>query len=304
MAPALETRDILRKVREVELRTRRLVDETLVGSYHSIFKGRGMDFAKVREYVPGDEVRGIDWNVTARTGRPFVKEFTEERELTILLMIDVSASGEFGSSERSKREWVAELGSVLAFSALKNSDKVGLVLFTDEVELYVPPGKGRGHVLRLIREILAFEPKGRRTDLQQAIRFANRVLNRRAITFLISDFNLLGEFDTALEDLRPKLASMNRRHDVVPMVVRDPREAELPDVGLLTLEDAETGEQIELDTRQAAVREDYTREARRRQAALTRALRSGGMDVLELSTDAPYLSVLRTFFANRKRRLA
>ncbi len=303
MAPALETRDILRKVRQVELRTRRLVDETLVGSYHSIFKGRGMDFAKVREYVPGDEVRGIDWNVTARTGRPFVKEFTEERELTILLMIDVSASGEFGSSEQSKREWVAELGSVLAFSALKNSDKVGLILFTDEVELYVPPGKGRAHVLRLIREILAFQPKGRRTDIQHAIQFANRVLHRRAITFLISDFNLLGDFDAVLEDLRPKLASMNRRHDVVPMVVRDPREGELPDVGLLTLEDAETGEQIELDTRRVAVREDYAREARRRQAGLMRALRSGGMDVLELSTDAPYLPVLRTFFANRKRRL-
>ena len=304
MSTAIDTTDILRKVRQVELRTRRLVDETLVGSYHSVFKGRGMDFAKVREYVPGDEVRTIDWNVTARTGRPFVKEFTEERELTILLMIDVSASGEFGSSERSKREWVAELGSVLAFSALANNDKVGLILFSDEVELYVPPGKGRGHVLRIIREILAFQPQGRRTDIQTAIHFANQVLHRRAVTFLISDFNLLGDFDAELAALRPKLASMNRRHDLVPMVVRDRREEELPDVGLLTLEDAETGEQIELDTRRASVRDAYAKEARRRRHALTRTMRSGGMDVLELSTDAPYLPALRTFFANRKRRLA
>lgn len=296
--------DILRKVRQIELRTRRLVDDTLVGSYHSVFKGRGMDFAKVREYVPGDEVRGIDWNVTARMGRPFVKEFTEERELTVLLMIDVSASGEFGSGDTSKRAWMAELGSVLAFSALRNRDKVGLILFTDEVELYLPPAKGRGHVLRLIREILAFEPRGRRTDVAGAIHFANQVLHRRAITFLISDFHLLGDFDARIEALRPKLASMNRRHDVVPMVVRDPREAALPDVGLLTLEDAETGEQIELDTRRSSVRAAYAREAVRRRARLGRAIRSGGMDLLELDTDRPYLPVLKTFFANRKRRLA
>jgi len=299
-----EVREILRRVRQIELRTRRLIDDTLVGSYHSVFKGRGMDFAKVREYVPGDEVRGIDWNVTARTGRPFVKEFTEERELTVLLMIDVSASGEFGSGEASKRAWMAELGSVLAFSALRNRDKVGLILFSDEVELYLPPAKGRGHVLRLIREILAFEPRGRRTDVLGAIHFANQVLHRRAITFLISDFHLLGDFDARLDSLRPKLASMNRRHDVVPMVVRDPREAVLPDVGLLTLEDAETGEQVELDTRRGSVRAAYAREAERRRAKLGLALRSGGMDVLELDTHRPYLPVLKSFFANRKRRIA
>lgn len=298
------TREILRKVRQIELQTNRLVDETLAGQYHSIFKGRGMDFDKVREYVPGDEVRAIDWNVTARTGRPFVKEFTEERELTILLMIDVSASGEFGSVDRSKREWVAELGSVLAFSALRNNDKVGLILFTDDVELYIPPRKGHSHALRIIREILFFQPRGRRTDIVQALDFANRVLHRQAIAFLVSDFGLLGDFDAELERLRPKLAAMNRRHDLVAMAVNDPREFEFPDVGLLTLEDAETGEQVEIDTSRAGVRHAFAQETERRRRKLGHAVRSGGVDLLELSTDRPYLPALLSFFGKRQRRRA
>jgi len=298
------SREILRKVRQIELKTNRLVDDSLAGQYHSIFKGRGMDFAKVRAYVPGDEVRAIDWNVTARSGRPFVKEFTEERELTILLMIDVSASGEFGSIDRSKREWMAELGSVLAFSALRNNDKVGLLLFTDEVELYIPPRKGRAHALRLIREILFFQPEGWGTDVVAALDFANQVLHRSAITFLISDFQLPGEFETELARLRPKLHTMNRRHDVVAMAVQDPRESALPDVGWLTLEDAETGEQVDVDTSSPLVRLSFEGEAERRRRALRHAVRAGGIDLLELATDEPYLPALLHFFSTRRRRRA
>jgi len=297
-------REILKKVRQIELKTSRLVDDSLAGQYHSVFKGRGMDFDRVRDYVPGDEIRSIDWNVTARTGRPHIKEFTEERELTILLMIDVSASGEFGSLDQSKREWTAELGSVLAFSALRNNDKVGLILFTDEVELYIPPRKGRAHALRVIREILFFEPRGRRTDVVAAMDFASRVLKRRAITFLISDFALLGDPDEALDRLRPKLASLGRRHDLVAMAVRDPREAALPDVGRWMLEDAETGEQVEIDTSDQEVRRLFAAEAERRRRRLAHVVRGSGLDLLELSTDRPFLPALLSFFARRRRRLA
>src|SRR5476651_2808108 len=201
MDPAV-TREILKKVRQVELRTRRLVTDALAGAYHSVFKGRGMDFDEVREYSPGDEVRTIDWNVTARSGRPFVKKFTEERELTILLLVDVSASGNFGSTSQSKREMAAELASVLAFSAIRNSDKVGLILFSDQIEQYIPPKKGRRHVLRVVREILYFEPKNRGTDIVQALDFANRVTRRRAVTFLISDFQTSGDQKQALASLQ------------------------------------------------------------------------------------------------------
>lgn len=297
------TKEILKKVRQVEVRTSRLVNDTLAGSYQSVFKGRGMNFDEVREYVAGDEIRTIDWNVTARTGIPHIKKFSEERELTIMLMIDVSGSGDFGSSQSSKREVMAEIGSVLAFSAVRNNDKVGLVLFSDFVELYVPPQKGRSHILRLIREILFFQPKGRKTDLVAALDFVNRVTKRKCVAFLISDFCLPGDFEDGLSKLQPKLQVTNRRHDLISMIVSDPRESELPDVGWLTIEDAESGAQVELDTSDPAVRRGYQEVAAARTKELHRAIRSAGVDLLDLSTDTSYIPPLMNFFGKRQRRI-
>ncbi len=297
------TREILKKVRQIEVRTNRLVSDSLAGSYHSVFKGRGMNFDEVREYVPGDDIRTIDWNVTARTGTPYIKKFTEERELTIILMIDISGSGDFGSQSTSKRELMAELGSVLAFSAVRNNDKVGLVLFTDFIELYIPPKKGRSHILRIIREILYFQPHGRKTDLQTVLDFTNRVMKRKCVAFLISDFCLTGNFDNALTDLQPKLQISNRRHDLIALAVSDPREFELPDIGWITLEDAENGEQVDLNTSDKTIRERYTREARTRQNKLHKHIRTAGIDLLDLATDRPYLPVLLSFFNARRGRV-
>jgi uncharacterized protein (DUF58 family) len=260
-----------------------------------------MDFDEVREYMPGDEVRTIDWNVTARAGRPFVKKFTEERELTILLMVDVSASGNFGSGSQSKRQMAAELASVLAFSAIRNSDKVGLVLFSDQIEQYIPPKKGRQHVLRVIREILFFEPHSRGTDIIRALDFANRVTLHRAIMFLVSDFELPNQ-DQAVADLRRAVRLANRRHDVVALHVHDLREAELPDIGQLAIEDAESGELIELDTTDDRVRTRFAELAQQRLDNLRRALAAEGVDNLDLDTRQPYEPALRSFFKNRERR--
>lgn len=296
------TKEILKKVRQVEVRTNRLVNDTLAGNYHSVFKGRGMNFDEVREYVPGDDIRAIDWNVTARTGVPHIKKFTEERELTIMLMIDISGSGEFGSGPRSKREMMAELGSILAFSARRNNDRVGLILFSDFVELYIPPQKGRSHILRVIREILFFQPQGTKTDLFLPLDFINRVAKRRCVTFLISDFCLPGVFEETLGRLQPKLQITNRRHDLISMIVSDPREHQLPDVGWLTLEDAESGEQVEVNTSDPAIRRGYAELALSRQKSVRRAIRSAGLDLLDLSTDQPYLPALFNFFKSRQRR--
>ncbi len=296
------TREILKKVRQIEVRTKRLVNDNLAGSYQSVFKGRGMNFDEVREYVPGDDIRSIDWNVTARTGIPHIKKFTEERELTIMLMIDISGSGDFGSVQNSKRELMAEIGSVLAFSAVRNNDKVGLVLFTDVVELYIPPKKGRGHILRLIREILYFQAQGRKTDLSAPLDFTNRVIKRKCVAFLISDFCLPGNFDAALQELRPKLQISNRRHDLITVIVSDPREFELPDVGWLTLEDAESGQQVELNTSDAAIRQQYNTMAKERQKTLQRVIRSLGIDLLDLLTSTSYLPPLLNFFKARQGR--
>ncbi len=298
------TKEILKKVRQVEVRTSRLVNDTLAGSYQSVFKGRGMNFDEVREYVPGDEIRTIDWNVTARTGIPHIKKFTEERELTIMLMIDVSGSGDFGSGDSSKREVMAELGSILAFSAVRNNDKVGLLLFSDFVELYIPPKKGRSHILRLIREILFFQPQGRKTDLLIPLDFINRVIKRKCVAFLISDFCLPGDFEDGLSLLQPKLQVSNRRHDLISMIISDPREHELPDVGWLTIEDAETGAQVELDTSDPAIRRGYAELATGRKQALHKSIRSAGVDLLDLSTDESYIPPLLNFFGRRRRRLS
>lgn len=297
-----QAREILKKVRSIEIRTSRLVNDSLAGQYHSVFKGRGMDFDEVREYVPGDEVRAIDWNVTARAGHPFIKKFTEERELTLLLMVDVSASGNFGSGPQSKRQMAAELASVLAFSAIRNSDKVGLVLFSDQIEQYIPPKKGRQHALRVIREILCFEPHSRGTDIVRALDFANQVTNRRAIMFLVSDFELPNQ-DQALDDMRRAIRLAGRRHDVVALHVQDLRESELPDIGQLAIEDAETGDLIELNTGDRHVRERFAELARDRMNTLSRAFASEGVDALNLDTRESYEPALRTFFKNRQRRM-
>ena len=296
------TREILKKVRQIEVRTNRLVNDSLAGSYHSVFKGRGMNFDEVREYVPGDDIRTIDWNVTARTGIPHIKKFTEERELTIMLMIDISSSGDFGSSTASKREIMAELGSVLAFSAVRNNDKVGLILFTDFVELYIPPKKGRSHILRVIREILFFQPRGSRTDLKVPLDFVNRVAKRRCVAFLISDFCLPGNFSDSLQELVPKIRVSNRRHDLISLSISDPREAELPDIGWITLEDAESGEQVDINTSDPAIRSDYAKLSRERRLQISRAIRSSGVDLLELSTGSSYVPPLLGFFKARQRR--
>lgn len=289
-------RDILKKIRHLELRTRGLVEAAFAGQYRSVFKGRGMNFEEVRQYQPGDEVRTIDWNVTARLGEPFVKKFTEERELTVVLVVDVSASGDFGSVRLSKRELAAEVASLLAFSAIRNNDKVGLLLFSDSVELFIPPKKGRAHTLRLIREILFFEPKGRGTAPALALEYLNRVVTRRSVVFLISDFQT--------PDFSRELSVTSRRHDLIAIPVVDPREEELPDVGIVTLEDAETGEQIEVDTGSRTARAAYGRLMEKRRAELLRMLRGKRIDAIPLRTDADYLPALRNFFRTRERRLA
>ena len=294
--------EILKKVRQIEIRTNRLVNETVGGQYHSVFKGRGMDFEEVREYVPGDEVRAIDWNVTARTGRPFVKKFTEERELTILLLVDLSASGSFGSTTQSKRELAAEVASVLAFSAIRNHDKVGLILFTDRIEQYIPPRKGRSHVLRVVREILFFEARHRGTDVPRALDFANQVVRRRAVAFLLSDLMIPGGLAAGRDALARALRLTAKRHDLVALTIADPHERTLPDVGWVTLEDAETGEQLEVDTSSAALRARFAEAASAEDQEIRQMLRAAGVDALDLSTAAPYLPALLRFFRMRARR--
>src|SRR5665213_4388953 len=292
------------RMRQLEIRTRRLVNDSLVGEYQSVFKGRGMNFDEVREYVAGDEVRTIDWNVTARAGRPFVKKFTEERELTMLLLVDISASGAFGSGAHSKRDLAAELASALAYSAIRNSDKVGLLLYSDRIEQYLPPKKGRRHILRVVREILYHEPQGRGTDSVRALDVAGHLLHRRAIVFMISDFLSPGDPDRARTNLRRALRQTNRRHDVVAVHIEDPREKVLPNVGMLAIEDAETGEVVELDTANPNVRDRFSQEAQERSRRLVSDLRSEGVDTLQLDTGSPYMPALQRFFKNRERRRA
>ncbi len=295
--------EILARVRRMEVRTSRLVDDTMAGRYASVFKGRGMDFDRVRNYMPGDDVRTIDWNVTARTGDPYVKLFTEERELTILLMIDVSASSDFGSVADSKRELAAEAAGVLAASAIRNRDKVGLVLFSDSVELYIPPAKGRTHILRLIREALFFQPEKRGTDIGAALDFANRVISRRAVVFLVSDFHPGAPFAEKLAAMRKKLRITSRHHDVIAVSVTDPREEEIPDVGRICVEDSETGAVVQLDTGKRKVRDAYRDQSRERRAKTAATIRSTGIDLLEFTNGTNWLPELVSFFRNRRQRI-
>lgn len=294
--------EILGRVRRLEVRTSRLVDDALAGRYASVFKGRGMDFDRVRNYVPGDDVRTIDWNVTARTGEPHVKLFTEERELTILLLIDVSASADFGSVVDSKRELAAEAAGVLAASAIRNRDKVGLILFSDTVELYIPPGKGRMHIMRLIRETLFFQPMRGGTDIAQALDFANQVSHRKSVIFLVSDFCLGTPFEERLNHLRNKLQITNRRHDVIAVAVTDPREESLPDVGRICIEDAESGLVVEIDTGSAKVRAAFANQSCQRRELTAARIRSIGVDLLEFVNGQNWLPELMGFFRNRRQR--
>jgi uncharacterized protein (DUF58 family) len=286
--------EVLKEVRRIQIVARRQVNDLLAGEYQSVFKGRGMEFDTVREYLPGDEIRSIDWNVTARSGAPYVKTFCEERELTVLLAVDVSASGAFGSQRLTKMETAAEVAAVLMFTARKNNDKVGLLFFAEDVIRYIPPRKGRGNVLRLIREILAAEPVRAETNISRALEFIGRVQRRRCVVFLMSDF--LGP------DCSRALAVANQRHDCIAVTLQDPREAELPDVGFLTLRDAETDEILELDTRHPKVRALFAKAAAEREQRLSGWLRRAGVDRLEIRTDQPYSRSLQRFFHMRERQ--
>ena len=295
-------KEILKKVKKIEIRTKRLVNDVFSGEYHSVFQGRGMEFAEVREYQPGDDVRSIDWNVTARMGRPFVKRFQEERELTVILIIDLSASGAFGTADpveddelpKTKRELAAELSAVLAFSAIKNNDKVGLIIFTDEVEKYVPPKKGRQHVLRVIREVLHYQPKRKGSNIKAALEFFNRIATRKVSAFLISDF-MDTDFDKALQ-------IANKKHDCIAIRITDPRELELPNVGMIEIEDAETGELLLVDTADKNFREQYKKNNQIRMEELRERLKKIAVDHIDIFTDQSYVQPLMKFFKLREKR--
>jgi uncharacterized protein (DUF58 family) len=288
------TREQLKAVRKIQIRTSHLVSDLFGGEYHSVFKGRGMEFAEVRQYQPGDEVRTIDWNVTARTGEPYIKRFTEERELTVMLLVDASGSTRFGSVRQFKQELAAEIAALLAFSAISNNDKVGLVIFTDRIELAVPPRKGTRHVLRVIREILNHVPLGRGTDIPLALDHLQKVVPRRCVAFLLSDF--------LAPELRRPLRVANRRHDLIAIVLEDPREHELPDVGLLSLADSESGETHIVDTADPAVRAEFRRRQTAARGERDRFLRGLDVDAVTVRTDQPYATALLRFFRQRERR--
>ncbi len=286
---------VMAQIQRIRIRTQRIVNDMLSGEYESVFKGSGMIFKEVREYVPGDDVRSIDWNVTARTGHPHVKVMTEEHEQTVMLMVDASASGRFGSGTRFKSELAAELGAVLAYSAIKNNDRVGLLIFTDEVELFVRPQKGRKHVLRVIREILCHTPGRRGTDLAKALDYLNQVVKRHAIVFIISDF-MVSDYETALRMTR-------RKHDTIAVAIDDIREAVLPDVGVVAVRDAETGEETIVDTGLASLRAAYADEAQRRIDARRTLLERLRVDLISLEVEEDYVRALHRFFRMRERRL-
>jgi len=286
-------KEVLQKVRQIEIRTRRIVDSMLSGSYHSAFKGKGMEFSEVRPYIDGDDVRTIDWNVTARMGAPYIKKYIEERELTVMLVVDASASGNFGSVDKFKGEMAVELCSLLAFSAIRNNDRVGLVIFTSDVESYIPPRKGRNHVLRVIRELLYFHPKNRGTNIGNALKFLNRVQTRTSVVFLVSDFISAG--------FEAPLRVSAKRHDLVTISVSDPREEIIPRIGLVELEDAETGETALFDTRNRRATEAYRKERERHRAQLDDLFRSTGVDEIKVSTESGYVAPIVKFFRKREK---
>lgn len=290
--------ELLRQVRRLEIRTRALVSEVFAGEYHSVFKGRGMEFAEVREYVPGDDVRTIDWNVTARYGAPFVKRYVEERELTVFLMVDASASQGFGAKDRSKVELAAEVGALLAFAAIRNKDKVGLLVFTDHVELVIPPRKSRSHGLRLVREMLGFHPQGTGTNIGLACETAYHALRRRSVVFLLSDFLV------ALPPLERPLGTLARKHDLIALSLTDPLERGWPDVGLVEWEDLETGSRQTIDTGDRGVRQALSNSYRRHREEVTSFLRRQAVDEVALELGCDPVEPLLSFFRLRERRLA
>jgi uncharacterized protein (DUF58 family) len=289
-------KEILKKIRRIQIYTTRMVQDVFAGEYHSVFKGRGMEFEEVREYQVGDDIKTIDWNVTARTGHPYIKLFKEERELTVMILADISASGSFGSVGRLKSELIAELCAVLAFAATNNNDKIGLILFTDRIEKYIPPDKGITHVLRVIREVLYFCPEGRKTNISTAVEFLSKVTTRQTVSFLVSDFIASGYE-------RP-LSIAAKRHDLIAVAVSDPRERDLPAVGIMELEDPESGETISVDTRDRGVREAFARIARKRAASCYDFFKTHGIDCIKVNTAEPYMGALLSFFKSRERRMA
>ena len=286
--------ELIKRIRQIQIYTSRAVDASFAGQYESVFKGRGMQFDEVREYMPGDEIRTIDWNVTARTGRPFIKRFVEEREMTVLFAVDLSASGEFGTVSKLKNELAAEFCAVLAFAAAKNNDKVGLLIFTDRIELFIPPKKGSRHILRLIRELLGFTMPKRRTNIPLALDYVAKVLRKRATVFLVSDF-----IET---DFRKPLSLLNKRHDVIAVPVRDRVEIAMPAVGLIEVQDAETGQIMLVDTSSKRFRAQYGDHSSRRFSELKNTLRSINVDLIPIATDKPYINDLIQFFHMRHRR--
>jgi len=288
------TKELAKKIRVLQITTRKVVNDILAGEYGSVFRGRGMEFDEVREYMPGDDIRSIDWNVTARTGHPYVKRFVEERELTVMFLVDLSASGAFGSVRKLKNEVAAELCALLAFSAVKNNDKVGLIVFTDRVEMFIPPKKGTKHVLRVIRELLDFKPRPASTDIGEALDYLGRVTTKRSVVFLVSDFQA--------EGFEKKMRVIGKRHDLIAVTIVDPREVRLPDVGLIELEDSETGETVLVDTSSIAVRKRYERLGREDQKRLEELFNSMGVDQIEVSTDKDYVPRLISFFRIREKR--
>lgn len=289
-------KEVLKNIRRIQITTSRMVNDVFAGQYQSVFKGKGMEFEEVREYQPGDEIRSIDWNVTARTGHPYIKKFVEERELTVMLVLDMSASGFFGTAKQLKRQLAAELCSVLAFSAIRNNDRVGFIAFTDRIEKFIPPRKGLRHVLRVIREMLYFKPEGRGTDINSALEYLNKVSRRKTITFVVSDF-YSGDF-------KKMLSVSNKRHDIIAVTVTDPWELSLPDVGIISLEDAETGESFMLDTSYSRLRREYALNSQKRLKERNKFFQSGGVDTIDIRTDIPYAKSLFKFFrAREKRRL-
>ena len=288
-------KELVKKIRYIQIFTTKTVNNVFAGEYESAFKGSGMEFEDVREYQPGDEVRSIDWNVTARMGKPFIKRFIEERELTIIFLVDLSASGTFGSIEKTKNEIAAELCALLAFSAIKNNDKVGLIVFTDVVEMFIPPKKGMTHVLRLIRELLIFKPRKANTNIQEGLAYLGKVTRKKSVVFLVSDF---------LEsDFEKQMRIMGKRHDLIAVSITDPREIAMPSVGLLELEDAETGEIVVIDTSDPGVRKQYERQGMERATRLKRLFHSMGVDQIDIRTDKDYVSTLMRFFLEREKRL-
>jgi uncharacterized protein (DUF58 family) len=290
-------RELMDKIRRIEIRTRRLVNDSFAGEYHSIFRGRGVEFDEVRPYLPSDEVRTIDWNVTARMGQPFVKKYVEERELTVMLMVDASGSGDFASEGKFKRELAAELAAVLSFAATTNKDKVGLLIFTDRVELYIPPRKGRRHVLRLIRELLAFQPESSGTDIKMALDTVNQILKRRSIIFLVSDL-----LDDPERYGKPMFMT-NRKHDLIAVDLHDPLETEIADVGTLVLEDAESGELVWLDTSDPVWRECFAQRTSDFKTARRKTLANAAVDRVQIRTDQDYAKALTLFFQKRAQRI-